>query len=147
MLLLLCRTKIAYKVLGSNNLGTERRRSLLASNSSSKAAPKELGSGVWSWWNDDNAASIGSSHTVSGVSASPTVDSCLMACNDDSECAAVIFSFASIDPLPATLATTDACRFRKGEVTVPSAADDSGKHSMIRYRISYPTTGTTVKPF
>ncbi|KAF6252856.1 hypothetical protein COO60DRAFT_1463476 [Scenedesmus sp. NREL 46B-D3] len=112
--------KVAFKVLaGAGN----RRRSLLATNSST-VKPKDVGSGVWSWWSDANTAPIGTPLTpTSGPTNSFTA--CLDACNDNPTCAAVIFV---VDPLN----NFSSCTFAKGEVTEPSGG--SAQRSMIRFR-------------
>lgn len=126
-----CSTRIAYKVIAGNGLGPEgRRRSLLGG-----AKPKEMGSGVWSWFIDSNTHQVGADLTIS-LNPALTVTDCLKACNDEPACAAVVLVFA----LPDVLTT---CSFKQGVVAMPQADDhpggDTGKRSMIHYRYIVPT--------
>jgi hypothetical protein len=113
----------------------DRRRSLLE-----HAKPKEMGSGIWSWWFDDDSAALGEQMVPSLLSNPASYEDCLAACNDNSACAAVALQFEDLIPLgggPPKLNTVDGCVFKQGVMTLPSLAtndEDSSKRSMIRYR-------------
>ncbi|WIA23304.1 hypothetical protein OEZ85_000071 [Tetradesmus obliquus] len=121
--------RIAYKVLAGTNDGA-KRRSLLGG----AATPKEVGSGAFSWFKDDDAANIGTTMTIAGSPS--TVPTFLAACNDNSACAAVVFTFTT--SAATTLSTP--CEFKSGAVNLPTSADYT-KRTMVKY-----TTKTDAKP-
>uniref|UniRef100_A0A383VFK1 Apple domain-containing protein n=1 Tax=Tetradesmus obliquus TaxID=3088 RepID=A0A383VFK1_TETOB len=130
------KTKIAFKTIAASNLAgdetTSRRRAMLAANNTTRSGkPAAMGSGAWSWWNDQNALNFGNKMTT--LSGSGVVD-CLKKCNDDEKCAAVFFKFTGTET---TLTSTSVveCTFLEGKTTTPSDGDaESALRSMIRYR-------------
>uniref|UniRef100_A0A383W0C6 Apple domain-containing protein n=1 Tax=Tetradesmus obliquus TaxID=3088 RepID=A0A383W0C6_TETOB len=124
------KVKVAYKVLAGTNMGEERRRALLANNRT--ASPKMMGSGEWSWWNDAAAGTLGTTYSLSGLSSTATMTECLVACNDDEECAAAVLT-ATAPILDSTASVT--CTFKKGLMLAPNTEESaSTKRSMLRYR-------------
>jgi hypothetical protein len=125
---------IAYKTLAGNGMGDEdRRRSLLG-----HAKPKEMGTGIWSWWFDPDSGALGENMEPPLLPKpydSTSHEDCLVACNDNSACAAVALTFVSNSMKQ--LASANGCVFKKGLMTLPSLAsgdENSSKRSMIRYR-------------
>ncbi|WIA43769.1 hypothetical protein OEZ86_010192 [Tetradesmus obliquus] len=133
-------TKIAYKVLAGNGLGFENRLAKTPVN------PKEAGSGVFSWFNDDKAAEIGDTFTISPAPSPVTIVNCLTACNDEPTCAAVVLTMTNTTSN--TLATTGTpCVFKRGVLSMPSTSpgtsDTTNRRTMVKYR----TTPGAVRPF
>ncbi|WIA43771.1 hypothetical protein OEZ86_010194 [Tetradesmus obliquus] len=122
--------KIAYKVLAGNGLGSEnRKRSLLGG-----VKRKEIGSGIFSWFDDDEADQIGD--TITTMSAANTVAACLQQCNDEAACAAVVLRF-NVPGSATLISASNRCVFKRGIVSVPSGSSlpsDSTKRTMVRYR-------------
>ncbi|WIA23317.1 hypothetical protein OEZ85_000084 [Tetradesmus obliquus] len=118
--------KIAYKVLAGNGLGLEnRKRSLLGG-----AKPKEMGSGVFSWFNDDYGREVGVEYTP--ASSCSTLVCALQTCNDAQNCTAVVMELPSSS-------TTMTYYYRQGIVTVPLVEDSTAlKRTMVRYRYDVP---------
>jgi hypothetical protein len=109
-----------------------------------KVKPQEPGSGIFSWWKDDNADAVGVTMSESPPAAAPfRVANCLVACNDNPECAAVVFHATNTTQGWVTLPDSNpkpGCVFKKGIISVPSLDEtETQKRSMIRYRTSYPS--------
>ncbi|WIA43795.1 hypothetical protein OEZ86_010215 [Tetradesmus obliquus] len=122
-------TKVAYKVLPGNGLGDEGRKRLLLAGA---AKPKESGSGVFSWFNDDRAHQIG--QTIDFVIDTPTISNCLDWCTDEPTCAAVVFTMVSPDYTSLDTSTAKKpCDFKRGVVNVPTSTDYT-KRTMVHYR-------------
>lgn len=81
---------MGFKAVPSGDVGSAWSIPHLAS-TGAKAAT----SGMYSWYQDPNAASIGIQRTATNASSFTVIQDCLDACDDDSLCVGVIMKSAS----------------------------------------------------
>jgi hypothetical protein len=99
-------------VLPSGYTGTNPWSLNSSAPAAQEATAKALPSGLFTFWQDPNAADIGVQYAPAGVASFTAVQQCLDACNDDGICAGVTIE-ETVDRTK--IATT--CKLFKGDST------------------------------
>lgn len=103
---------VGFKVLPSGYTGTNPWSLNSTTPAAHEATAKALPSGLFTFWQDPNAADIGVQYEPAGVTSFTAVQQCLDACNDDGICAGVTIE-ETVDRTK--IATT--CKLLKGDST------------------------------
>lgn len=107
----LCREPwVGFKVLPSGYTGTNPWSTKEAQQAPQDANAKALPSGLYTFWQDPNAADIGVQYAPANVANFKNIQECLDACSDDSVCAGVTID-ETVDQTK--IATT--CKLIKGD--------------------------------